>query len=1017
MPAIARAYVEIVPDAKRFPDLVAQAIRAIKDPVITPTADLTKIRADLQEATKTLTAEIDPELVDVEKVRGELADLTKPETVAIDAVAEVRKAAADISALTKPDTKTVDVYAEVAKARTDIDGLLKTETKSIDVIAEVAKARADLDSLLKTETKTIDVRYNDPGTDATSSASSTSGGGGSGSTSGLVGKAIGAAGIGATLSEIVGITGNLDVYLAELGTRLDLTKDQVKQFSGLFQQLGADVDLGAVSMNDAAEAALVFSRNAVGSAGDIQSLLRPTLQLAIVAKESAADAADQVSIIAKTLKVPAQDVQKVVEQLGAAAKQGGNVAQLASAIGNAGGAYAALFKDKAPIERTADLATAFTLLSQAGLRGEEAGTALNRALLDMSHPTDKAKDAIKHLTDAAKENGEIFKGQGDIIHTASGEIRPLEDIFKSLQSVQDSGKVTNTDYLASLNEIFGTFGSQAVSRLANQADAWDKVNQKVHETGVTTALATAQAAGYKGAIAAIGGAAETLAAQVGGALKGTLLPALQGVASIVSEVSGALNVFNNLRSQGVGSLDALGAAFHRLLFTTQKFGRDVVETRTTLGKVFEFLDGHWKEAAGAVAALGAAWVASMIPAAAATIAAVAPVLAIAAAIAAAGAAAVYAYEHFDGFRAAVDGIVQFVTSIDFAAIGQKVLSIVPDNFVEKAQQILGSVAGAFTSGLEAVRAIVETAVTVIQDLWDRFGHTLIDRARGYLDGVMQIINGEFTLIKGVFDVFAAIFTGDWSKLWEGVKEICRGAWSIISGVIDTAVASIQAVIGVALGAISAAWSLGWHALHTLVVDVWGLIETAVKAGIAPVQPLIETATKAFGTAFTTFKDVAVGAINAIKGPIDAVVGWVGSAARAVQGLIDLIAKVKAPNLTPWANGSIANLPNGGKAPGTNAMGGVFDRATLGWFGEAGVEAILPLTRPKRLQELLADSRVSSPILQALAANGQQSQRTAAQPMSMQPIQVVVPTAEHALIYARAHAAELFQRARSSGALA
>lgn len=48
-----------------------------------------------------------------------------------------------------------------------------------------------------------------------------------------------------------------------------------------------------------------------------------------------------------------------------------------------------------------------------------------------------------------------------------------------------------------------------------------------------------------------------------------------------------------------------------------------------------------------------------------------------------------------------------------------------------------------------------------------------------------------------------------------------------------------------------------------------------------------------------------------------------------------------------------------------AAGGVFAKETLGRFGEAGIEAILPLTRPARLQDILSHPSVLPPVLNAL----------------------------------------------------
>lgn len=52
-------------------------------------------------------------------------------------------------------------------------------------------------------------------------------------------------------------------------------------------------------------------------------------------------------------------------------------------------------------------------------------------------------------------------------------------------------------------------------------------------------------------------------------------------------------------------------------------------------------------------------------------------------------------------------------------------------------------------------------------------------------------------------------------------------------------------------------------------------------------------------------------------------------------------------------------------PGAHAEGGIISSATRTLVGEAGLEAILPLTKPARLAQLLGDPRVLNPVLAAL----------------------------------------------------
>ena len=980
MPAIARAYVEILPETRKFSDLVAAAIRSVKDPVLSPQLDAAKLRAEFEALVKSIDMPPLVPTVDASTAHAALDELGQPIDTPVDPLADTSAARAALDELAKTVDTPVVAMADVSTAKAAIESVSKAVDVPVVGLPDFSRVRAEIAEI----SKPVEVPVS-----ANRGEGSGDGGMGSG---GQIGAAAGGLGLGAVVKDALGGVAATDTALGRIGInaqfsdaglRVEDLKAKLEDLQRVAGELGADPKYGKFDTSDFVRAAEVLTKANL-SIDETKRLLPDVGNLAVASGGDIEDVARQVANVKELLKVPKGQENVIVDTLAAAeiAGRNGTIADYANSLAYVGAQYTSMVDPaKRGTESAQELLGTFAFFDNAGVKVERLGTTYQSFLTDITGGGGKAaKDEIAALTENFKKQHGELEGGGNIFFKANGEMRSMVEIQKNLKGAVEG--LTPLQRTQALNTLFQSDSMTAANAILDDnagklAENIDLVKQQ----GFAQKYAENQTKGLTGAIEAVSGAYGSFKKALGDLLKGPAEGALRGVASYLGEVKTVLDDINK-------------GGFSGLL------------------KGLEGMSGPAKIATAAIAAFGVAALAALTPVAVEAVIAAAPFIALGAAVVAVGAAAVYAYNHFEGFRNAVDSIVQFVTSIDFAAIGQKVLGIVPDNFVEKAQQILGSVQAAFTSGFEAVKAIVETAVKIIQDLWDRFGQTLIDRAKGYLDGVMQVVNGAFTIIKGLFDVVAGVLTGDWSKLWEGIKEIVRGAWSVINGLVDAAVATMQAIIGAALGTLSAVWSTGWHALHTLLVDVWGLIQTAIGAGIATAQTAISGATKAFGSAFTAFKDVAVGAINAIKAPLDAVAGWVSGAIDKVKSLIDALGRIKVPSIHLPSVGSVAGALNP-----FNAEGGVFEQATLGWFGEAGAEAILPLTKPYRLQELLADSRVSSPILQALAANGQQ-QRAAAPSMPGSVVQnITVPTAEHALIYARAHAAELFQRARSSGALA
>lgn len=73
----------------------------------------------------------------------------------------------------------------------------------------------------------------------------------------------------------------------------------------------------------------------------------------------------------------------------------------------------------------------------------------------------------------------------------------------------------------------------------------------------------------------------------------------------------------------------------------------------------------------------------------------------------------------------------------------------------------------------------------------------------------------------------------------------------------------------------------------------------------------------------------------------------------VDGLAKAFASVGA--LTGAAGKAIGNANKANAKVGSHAQGGVYSSATLGWFGEDGPEAIVPLSKPARRDQVLREA--------------------------------------------------------------
>jgi len=182
-----------------------------------------------------------------------------------------------------------------------------------------------------------------------------------------------------------------------------------------------------------------------------------------------------------------------------------------------------------------------------------------------------------------------------------------------------------------------------------------------------------------------------------------------------------------------------------------------------------------------------------------------------------------------------------------------------------------------------------------------------------------LISGILTTIKGIIDVFLGVLSGDWGRAWDGIKNMVRGIMETILGLIKTAVAPI--------------------------VFAFGLIGEGIGRALSVLKDVVSTA---LGSIRSTFVRVFNEVYNWVKGLFSRLGDAISSAFRTVvNSIISIINRViggvntliRGFNMLPGPDiGQISRIP-------ALAQGGIVTGPTLALVGEAGPEAVVPLSGP------------------------------------------------------------------------
>jgi TP901 family phage tail tape measure protein len=541
--------------------------------------------------------------------------------------------------------------------------------------------------------------------------------------------------IGGALGFAVKKSMDFEAQLDRVGAIAGATPTEIKKLEQ------AALDLGASTSKSATEVAQGMEiMGAMGyNTNQILAAMPGIIAAAEASGEDMAMVAETVSSALNAFGLEASEASRVADVLAQAAND--------SAAGIQDMQYT--FKYAAPVAKSLgisleQLAAATEIMSNAGIRGEQAGTTLRGTLIRLSDPPKEAAEALADL--------------GIKITDSHGKMRPFGDIIAQLS--EKTKNMSNAQKLAALSTIFGT---EAASGMLTVIEAGPQKLDQLTKSLQNSAGASQEAAkkmkdNLKGALEELGGAFETAQITIGNALA----PAIQTVAEALQ---GLISWFNNL-SPSMQKFVAIGAAVAAV------FTGIVASIGIVLAVIGSAVSGFGALTA-AIAPIGATIAGSF-----------APVTGVILGIVALAGLLYAAWKtNFGGFR-------------DFTL---QVWNLVVQKFNEaKAfiMPIITELVSYITERWKTIEPVVSVVMNAIGKIVGFILPFIFDTIKFYLEAALNVFKGVFNLIAGVVKFFVALFTGDWKGMWESIKQVLSGAVQAIWGLFNLwFVGRIAGVIG------------------------------------------------------------------------------------------------------------------------------------------------------------------------------------------------------------------------------
>ena len=272
---------------------------------------------------------------------------------------------------------------------------------------------------------------------------------------------------------------------------------------------------------------------------------------------------------------------------------------------------------------------------------------------------------------------------------------------------------------------------------------------------------------------------------------------------------------------------------------------------------------------------------------------------------------------------------------------------------------LVSSAQAFLTGnlIPAIGNVLKGIGSYIQNHSGEILKTAKDIAQNLAKGLVESIPD---ILVGIAKVGAALFVAGAELLQSIVDGMAEGIGTLLGPVMD----QIKETVTAAITSIKA-WIAGaWNSIKTVTSNVWNGIKTAVvtaaqnikSAVMAPINAVKSFITNAFNSIKSTVTSIWNGIKNAIVNPINTAKSLVTSAINALKSLFSglnfQLPHFKLPHFNisggkfPWGIGGEGSKPE--ISVSWYAKGGVFDAPKVIGVGEAGPEAVVPLSGSKMM---------------------------------------------------------------------
>lgn len=530
-------------------------------------------------------------------------------------------------------------------------------------------------------------------------------------------------------------------------------------------------------------------------------------------------------------------------------------------------------------------------LADQGLKGSEAGTALNAVFRDMSS---KMKD------------GAIAIGDTNVkITDAQGNFRSLADIVTDVEKATDG--LSESEKMVALQSTFTADSIKAMGILMNTGG--DSINDFTNELygaeGAASKMASAMNDNLSGQLTLLKSALEGAAISIGEAL----MPMIKGLVAGINELVNWFNSLNPSIQQTIIVIAGIAAAIGPVLIVIGQMSIGIGALITFFGKaklaiiafgtmlktnlianLISFNMYLSTTVVPALTAFGTFITGTIIPALTATAFSVGaitvPVWAVIAAIAALIAIGVLLYNNWDTIKAKCsevwNSIVETVTTVW-------------NNIKTSTLEIWSNITSTLSSAWDSIKSVTQPAVNFIKDIVSSAWSFISTTTSTIWNSIKGIIQSVWELIKSIVnlgvEVIKLAITVAWNAIktvtttaWNGIKSVIQTVWNTIKPVVTSGANAVKTVVTTVFNAVKSVVTTIWNSIKTVIQTAWNGIKSVVSTGANLVRSTISSVFSTLTNIMTAPFRAAQSVISGILGGITSAINKVTSGIKSVTSL-------------------------------------------------------------------------------------------------------------------------------------